>query len=198
MIKFNNVSLSFDELVICKDLSFELDQGDSLCLSGPSGKGKSSLLKLILGIIKPNAGTIYIDGFELNSDHVNEIRNEIVWLPQNIHLPVNSGKELTDLLDLNDYQYQLYQSYLDKLGIPSNGKEKLFTEISGGQKQRLVLAACLSLDKPILLLDEPVSALDDQSIDLFIDVVNSLEGKTIVSTSHNMKWLKHCTRVIEL
>ena len=198
MIKFNNVSLSFDELVICKDLGFELNQGDSLCLSGPSGKGKSSLLKLILGIIKPTSGNIYIDGLELNPDHINEIRNKIIWLPQNIHLPVNSGKELIELLDLNKHQDQLYHSYLDKLGVPVNGKERFFNQVSGGQKQRIVLAACLSLDKPILLLDEPVSALDDQSIDLFIDVINSLGDKTIVSTSHNMKWLKHCSRVIEL
>ncbi|MCT4601424.1 MAG: ATP-binding cassette domain-containing protein [Marinifilum sp.] len=198
MIKFNNVSLKFDELVICEDLSFELNQGESLCLSGPSGKGKSSLLKLILGIIKPNSGQVSINGLELNEMYIGEIRKQIIWLPQNIHLPVNSGNELLDLLDCDQNNQNLYHSYLDQLGIPVNGKDKLFTEVSGGQKQRIVLAACLSLDKPILLLDEPVSALDDQSIDLVIDVINSLKDKTIVSTSHNMKWLKHCSRIIEL
>jgi ABC-type Mn2+/Zn2+ transport system ATPase subunit len=135
---------------------------------------------------------------ELNSNNTQKIRNKMVWLPQNIHLPVNSGKELTELLDFNENNKQLYKNYLQQLGITNQIEEKLFTEVSGGQKQRIVLAACLSLEKPILLLDEPVSALDDQSIDQFIDVISTLKDKTIVSTSHNMKWLKHCSNVVEL
>lgn len=198
MIKFENVNLSFDELIICENLNFLVKEGDSLCLSGPSGKGKSSLLKLILGIIKPISGKIFIDGKELNPDHIAEIRQKIMWLPQNIHLPVNSGRELTELLEFKPKNLELYHLYLDQLGISKNGKEKLFTEVSGGQKQRMVMAACLSLDKPILLLDEPVSALDDDSIDLFIDVMNGLKGKTIVSTSHNKKWMDHCSSIIKL
>ncbi|NOU58688.1 ABC transporter ATP-binding protein [Marinifilum caeruleilacunae] len=198
MIKFENVSLRFGELVICENLSFDLDQGGSLCLSGPSGKGKSSLLKLILGIIKPDSGKIFIDGKELNATNIFDARKKIVWLPQNIHLPVNSGKELTELLDFQSENLELYHHYLDQLGIASNGKEKLFTEVSGGQKQRMVMAACLSLDKPILLLDEPVSALDDDSIDQFIHVINGLKGKTIVSTSHNKRWIEQCSSIIKL
>lgn len=198
MIEFDSISLKFTDLIICDKLSFSVKKGETLCLSGPSGKGKSSLLKLLLGILKPDSGKIIVDGMELNSNNTQKIRNKMVWLPQNIHLPVNSGKELTELLDFNENNKQLYKNYLQQLGITYQIEEKLFTEVSGGQKQRIVLAACLSLEKPILLLDEPVSALDDQSIDQFIDVISTLKDKTIVSTSHNMKWLKHCSNVVEL
>jgi ABC-type multidrug transport system ATPase subunit len=198
MIEFDSISLKFTDLIICDKLSFSVKKGETLCLSGPSGKGKSSLLKLLLGILKPDSGKIIVDGMELNSNNTQKIRNKMVWLPQNIHLPVNSGKELTELLDFNENNKQLYKNYLQQLGITNQIEEKLFTEVSGGQKQRIVLAACLSLEKPILLLDEPVSALDDQSIDQFIDVISTLKDKTIVSTSHNMKWLKHCSNVVEL
>ncbi|WP_421919117.1 ATP-binding cassette domain-containing protein [Marinifilum sp.] len=198
MIEFDNVSLKFDELVICENLSFHLNQGESLCLSGSSGKGKSSLLKLILGIIQPISGRILIDGQELNTINISDARSKMIWLPQNTNLPVNSGKELIELLDLNTENRKLYHSYLDQLGISAIAKEKLFSEISGGQKQRMVMAACLSTDKPILLLDEPVSALDDESIDRFIKLISALKGKTIISASHNQKWINECSRIIEL
>lgn len=198
MIKFDNVCLRFSELVICENLNFEVKEGESFCLSGPSGKGKSSLLKLMAGIILPDKGHIYIKGEKLNADNIEEQRKLISWLPQNVHLPVDSGNELSDLLQLNEDQVQLYHDYLKRLGIMNGEQERSFTQISGGQKQRIVLAASLSLHKPVVLLDEPTSALDEESIDLLIDLVKSLKDRTIISTSHNSKWVENCTNVFEL
>lgn len=198
MIKFDNVSLKFSDQVICEKLNFDVKRGESFCLSGPSGKGKSSLLKLMLGIVSPDSGDIYIDNRKLAPNNVEELRKQMSWLPQNVHLPVDSGQELIDLLQLNEKQVEMFKHYLQQLEIKNGEQERGFTEISGGQKQRIVLAASLSLQKPIVLLDEPTSALDEESIDLLIKLIKSLKDRTIVSTSHNGKWIESCTNVFEL
>lgn len=198
MIKCSNINLSFPQQVICEDLSFEIGIGESVCFSGPSGKGKSSLLKMLMGFLLPQAGKIVVDGLELNSQNIEMIRSNMLWLPQNINLPVDSGSELIDLLQMNEEQKENFRSFLHQLDVLSCGENNQFTEISGGQKQRIVMAACLSLDKPILLLDEPVSALDDHSIDLLFCTLDSLKNTTIISTSHNEKWMNYCNRTIKL
>lgn len=198
MIKCEKINLRFPKQVICKNLSFQVLRGESICLSGPSGKGKSSLLKVLMGFLLPQSGTIQIDGTELNSNTITAIRDKMIWLPQNSNLPVDSANELVDLLQMKSEHVDSFQFFMDCLGVGDCGDDKSFAEISGGQKQRIVLAACLSLDKPIILLDEPVSALDDHSIDLLFDTLDSLPNKTIVSTSHNKKWINYCNRTIEL
>ncbi|MBI9059906.1 MAG: ATP-binding cassette domain-containing protein [Labilibaculum sp.] len=198
MIKCKNINLSFPQQVICEDLSFEIATGEFICFSGPSGKGKSSLLKMLMGFLLPQSGEIEIDGLELNSENIEMIRSSMIWLPQNINLPVDSGSELMELLQMNEEQKESFRSFLDQLGVLACGEENSFTEISGGQKQRIVMAACLSLNKTILLLDEPVSALDDHSIDLLFATLDSLKNTTIISTSHNEKWINYCNRSIKL
>lgn len=198
MIKCENLSLSFPKQVICENLSFTVKAGESICFSGPSGKGKSSLLKVLMGFIGPQAGRIQIDGLELNSDTIDTIRDRIAWLPQNSNLPVDSADELIELLLLNTKQAESFHHFLDLLDVKDSAGKKSFMEISGGQKQRVVMAACLSLDTPLLFLDEPVSALDDHSIDLLFSALDGLSNKTIVSTSHSKKWIDYCTKIIEL
>lgn len=198
MIRCENLSLKIKEHVICKDLCFHLKQGESLCFSGESGKGKTSLLKMIMGILIPNSGKLTINGLELSSANLNEIRNQIAWLPQNINLPVNSTNELIHFLNFNKQNIEIFTSCCDKLGVRKVGKLKAFNEISGGERQRILIATCLSMNKPILCLDEPTSALDNHSIDLLIDLLNNFNKLTILSTSHNSKWIKHCNRNISL
>ena len=197
MLEFDRISLSFPNQQICTELSFSVKKGDILCFSGPSGRGKTSLLKLIMGILQPDSGKIVIDNLQLSAQNLPLLRGKMIWLPQNVNLPVNSEQELLNLLELNENQINLYNHYMMELGM-KDGNQKLFSELSGGEKQRMVLAACLSLDRPILLLDEPVSALDDHTIDLFIGVIKTLKNKTIVSTSHNKKWLEHCNQIVKL
>lgn len=198
MIKCKNINFSFPQQSICQDLNFEIREGESICFSGASGKGKSSLLKMLMGFLIPQSGSIHIDNLELCKENIEQIRRKMLWLPQNTNLPVNSGSDLIDLLQMNGNQKENFRLFLDQLGVLDCGEKNHFSEISGGQKQRIVTAACLSLNKPILLLDEPVSALDNTSIDLLFETLNSLKNTTIVSTSHNQKWMNYCNRIITL
>lgn len=198
MIECENLSLKIQEQVICENLCFHLKQGESLCFSGESGKGKTSLLKMLMGILIPDSGKLIINGLDLCSYNINKIRSQVAWLPQNVNLPVNSMTELIHFLNFNKQNIETFDSYCEKLGLRKVGRLNKFNEISGGERQRILIAACLSMNKPILCFDEPTSALDNYFIDLLIKLLNDISGLTILSSSHNAKWINHCNRNISL
>jgi polar amino acid transport system ATP-binding protein/putative ABC transport system ATP-binding protein len=197
MIELRNIFLSFQETTVFNDFSFSVEKGENVCISGPSGKGKSSVLKMIQGYLLPDRGEIMVGGLVLNKPNIKSIRSQVAYVPQNIHLPVATGKELLALIG-NERKESLAVSFLEQLGLPSTMIERPFDEMSGGQKQRIVIAVCLSLEREILLLDEPTAFLDDESILKLIDVVNCLEDTTVVSASHNKKWSNAAGEVIYL
>ncbi|WP_010422463.1 ABC transporter ATP-binding protein [Anaerophaga thermohalophila] len=197
MIELRNIFLSFQETIVFNDFSFFVKKGENICISGPSGKGKSSVLKMIQGYLLPDSGDIFVGGLVLDKHNIKSIRSQLAYVPQNIHLPVATGKELLALIG-NERKESLAVSFLEQLGLPSTMIERPFDEMSGGQKQRIVIAVCLSLEREILLLDEPTASLDDESILKLIDVVNCLEDTTVVSASHNKKWSNAAGEVIYL
>ncbi|TFF87899.1 MAG: ABC transporter ATP-binding protein [Promethearchaeota archaeon] len=197
MIQFEDVYLSFDNGVVFNNLSFSIKTGKNACIAGPSGSGKSSALKIIQGYLVPRQGKVLVKGLPLNKKKVKEIRTKIAYVPQNINLPVANGKELTNLIGYST-NFEVIENYLKQLGLPEDMFLRSFDQMSGGQKQRIIIAVCLSLKREILLLDEPTSSLDDKSIDKLIAVINDLNNVTVVSASHNPKWIKAMDQVIYL
>lgn len=149
------------------------------------------------GYLLPNKGEIHLHGLLLNEKNIQEIRKKIVWIPQNINLPVDHGLELMKLMEISSHQ-PLVESFLEQLGLENSMLSKNFNEISGGQKQRVIMAICLSLDKEIIMMDEPTSSLDEDSIQLLIHCLKSLKNKTIISASHNSTWMKSTDQIIAL
>ena len=198
MIEFKKVSLAFGEQEICKDLDLQIKKGECFCFVGGSGKGKSSLLKMLMGILSPSSGSISINQIELTDGTCHQIRNLMSWLPQNVNLPVENSAELQALLCLQPDEVRRYHDYLQALEISPQTEQKNFQELSGGQKQRILLAACLCQDKEILLLDEPGSALDEQTVELLLQLIQSIENKTIISVSHNPQWIRACNQTYQL
>ena len=197
MIQLENVQLSFDGKVILKDLSFHVEKGRNVCVSGPSGIGKSSILRMLQGYIIPDAGHILVGGVLLTKDTVKDIRSEMAYVPQNINLPVYSGVELMALL-LLESRTELIEHYIEELGLEKEMTQRSFDEISGGEKQRIIISVCLSLGRKILLLDEPTSSLDDESIGRIIKVIRNLSDVTVVSASHNPEWIRAMDYSIDL
>lgn len=197
MIKCERINLRFGDKIIFDDLNIVIKKGEHLCISGASGKGKSTFLRLLQGYVIPDAGTITINETILTPVNIRALRKQMAWIPQNINLPVHNGMELITMLQLND-KLQNILSIADRLGLEKDLISQDFLKISGGQKQRLIIAICLAMDKEILIMDEPTAALDSESIHKLAHYIGELNGKTIVSASHNPIWLESAKNVYSL
>ncbi len=197
MIKIYNIYLSFDDKVIFKNFSAKISKNEHVCFSGQSGKGKSTLLKIIQAYVIPQNGEIKINGIALTPENVKYLRGLMSYVPQNVNLPVENLTDLISLIGAKNYEKNIFE-LLEFLKISHKEALKPFDKLSGGEKQRIIIACCLSLNKQIILMDEPTSGLDNESLNIIIDLVKNLKNKTIVSVSHNPIWLKSCDKVIEL
>ncbi len=197
-IRFENVSKSFGPLKVLDGVSFEVPSGTALCILGRSGTGKSVTIKQLIGLIKPDAGRIYVEGEDvtgMNPAALSRIRRRIGFLFQysalfdsisvgeNVAFPLRRHTALKDR-EIRD----LAKKKLARVGLHGI-YDKMPSQISGGMQKRVGLARALALDPPILLADEPSSGLDpitSQEIDeLLLDLKHS-DGTTMVVVTHNI------------
>lgn len=197
MIDCQHISLSFKEKQLFSDFQLQVKQGEFIAISGDSGRGKTTFLKMLQGYVVPDEGSIKIKDKVLTDTNLSEIRKYITWIPQNVNLPVKNGKELIELLNITGNMPKI-KHLLIQLGLESDFIMRSFQKISGGQKQRVIMAICLSLDKPIVLMDEPTSSLDEGAIELLLHTIKAMKGTTFITASHNVTWLNNADRIIDL
>jgi len=198
MISFENICLKFENEIVFSNFSMEILKGEKTGISGPSGSGKSSILKMIMGITIPDSGRISVNDMEVSPANIKEIRKLIAWIPQNINLPVDNAAELLNLLNIERENKDKFFEYLYKTGISPEIAVKRFSEVSTGQKQRIVIAASLALERVILLIDEPTSALDSMAAEKLASLILSKDHITVVSASHDPVWNNSLQRIIKL
>ena len=116
MISCENISLSYNGNAIFHNFNLDIARGQKIGLSGKSGKGKTTLLKLLQGHVVPQQGQTYIDTIELKPSTIHQIRKYISWIPQNINLPVNNGHELLRLMNAEAGK-DLAVEFLTQLGL---------------------------------------------------------------------------------
>lgn len=191
MLKLTDVTWLYQHLPMRFTLSVR--QGELIAVLGPSGAGKSTLLNLVAGFLHPANGSITIAGHD--HTHTPPSRRPVSMLFQEnnlfTHLTVrqNIGLGLHPGLRLNAEQQQKLNSIAGQMGI-SDLLERLPGELSGGQRQRVALARCLVRDQPILLLDEPFSALDPalrQEMLLLVKEVCERQQLTMLMVSHSVE-----------
>ena len=202
IISINNLAKSFKNILAVKNISFKIYKGTIIGLLGPNGCGKSTTIGMILGLIKPSAGTVIINGqnIEYNRTKLLEKMNFIspyVELPKKLSVEENLKVygRLYGVENLNDKISDL----MEKLNLTEFRKRKT-GELSSGQKNRVSLAKTLINDPEILLLDEPTASLDPDVGDYvrgFIENYASTKGATILLASHNMNEVERlCTEVM--
>ena len=196
MIEFRNVEHSFEGKMLFSGLSFSVEEGKHVCLKGGSGKGKTTLLNMVLGFEKPDKGEIVLNGMILTDKNQDGFRQQLVYLPQNVNLSAENGLELLDWMERNSIISQVKRN-LDFLGLTGEFIEKPFEILSGGEKQRVLLAICFGLPGKVLVLDEPTSALDEASVNKVVEYVRK-SNRTIISTSHNPIWVGQADKLIEV
>ena len=197
MISFENVTLKYFTGSIFENLSFSVKAGSKACITGPSGTGKSSILKMIQGYVIPHGGIVQVGGMVPGRDPVKDIRSRIAYVPQDVNLPVANAMELMSMLNVS-FKRQSVESFMRLLGVDKGFFVRRFDQMSGGQKQRVVIAVCLSLDRDIILLDEPTSSLDDDAVHKLMNVIMGLKDKTVVSSSHHHEWVTAMEQEVRL
>ena len=173
MIRLDNVFLADDALPMTFDL--QVAAGERIAIVGPSGAGKSTLLNLIAGFVLPTQGNIWLNGENHTRSAPYERPVSMLFQENNLfpHLSVqqNLALGLKTSLKLTTLEQDQIERVADAVGLTSF-LSRLPNSLSGGQKQRVALARCLLRDKPILLLDEPFSALDPE---LRMDMLNLID-----------------------
>ena len=197
IISLKSINLQMQDNSLFKQFDLTVFEAENSCIAGPSGKGKSSLLKLFQGYLLPQSGIVEICGYKLSPDTVQQIRSQIAYVPQNIHLPVKNGVELLAMIAA-ERKANSAKNFLQMLGMEAEMLHRSFDEMSGGQKQRVVIAVCLSLERKLLLLDEPTVSLDEESITHLIKCITALKNTTVISASHNDQWMAAAQKIIQL
>jgi spermidine/putrescine transport system ATP-binding protein len=188
-----NVSKNFGQTHVLKKISFDIKKGEFFSLLGPSGCGKTTLLRIIAGFEYPTTGIVYLDGTNVlpipaNKRHVNTVFQNYALFPhlsvfENIAFPLRL-KKITD----NEIKHEV-AACLDLVKLPSETR-KFPAQLSGGQKQRVAIARAL-INKPrVLLLDEPLSALDAklrQHMLIELDAIHDKIGITFIYVTHDQQ-----------
>ncbi len=205
ILKIEKLSLKFGKKIILDDFDLELNRGQILGLLGPNGAGKSTLFNLIIGLIKPNSGSIIINSEKANKFpiYIRAKKFQIGFVPQNggyFHdLTVYENLKAISEISLNDMDLidKKINALIAKFELDNirNVKADL---LSGGQKKKLVIAMALISDPKILLLDEPFAALDIMTIKMLQEIIVNLQntvGVSIILCDHQARDLLNCVDV---
>lgn len=200
MIEFKNINLRFNDKIIFEDFNLKIDKNEKVIFNSPSGKGKSILLKMLLGFVRPDSGEIFIDGKKLDKQTIKELRKKIAYVSQGVELKKISVKQFFDeIFELKNNKHQnislkMIKETLINLRLNDKIIYKNIKDISGGEKQRVALTAMLLLDKEILILDEVTSALEKDLKKKIVDYILNLE-KTVLAISHDEEWLEQESKI---
>jgi polar amino acid transport system ATP-binding protein len=195
-LRATNLSKSFDGQIVLRDVNLDLDQVHTLALIGPSGGGKSTLLRIIAGLEKPDSGTLFLDDREIiyrekelmaHRRTVGTVFQAFNLFPhltalQNITLPLEKVHQHNPA-----EARQIAEAILERFGLSEHG-QKPPAQLSGGQRQRIAIARAISIKPKLLLFDEPTSALDPEMTAEVLEVIEELreEGRDLVLVTHQM------------
>ena len=207
IIRVENIHKSYGKDEILKGISLDIAEGEVVVIIGPSGTGKSTLLRCINQLTIPNSGKVWVDGVELTDPKVdiNKSRRHIGFVFQDFNLfnhlnalgNVSIGLKLVLGMPAEKAKEKALME-LKRVGLEQ--KADLYPgQLSGGQKQRVAIARALAMDPRVMLFDEPTSALDPELIGEVLEVMKKLaqEGMTMVCVTHEMGFAREvASRII--
>lgn len=192
LISLKQVTVRFDDIIALADVNLDIPEGCSLAVIGPNGGGKTTLLKLIAGLIKPDSGKVTYHGLS---------RTHIGYVPQEITADDSFPVSALDVVLMGRYPLlgiirrpgkrdrQIASTMLDRVGLAALAKRHMGS-LSGGQKQRVAIARALASEPKLLLLDEPTSGADVEAKDKFYTLIRNLKEEldlSVVIASHELQ-----------
>lgn len=200
MIEIKHLRKEYESVTPIEDLSVTINDGDVISLIGPSGTGKSTLIRCINLLERPTSGQVFLDGREITAKgyDLRKARQKMGMVFQSFnlfgHLTVIENLMVAPMKLLGRSRQEAYDTAMDHLyRVGMAGKALSFPdELSGGQKQRAAIARTLCMDPEVILLDEPTSALDPTMIAEVQDVIKDLSksGKTMIIVTHEMEFAR--------
>jgi ABC-type multidrug transport system fused ATPase/permease subunit len=204
-ITIKKLSFGYGNNIIIKNISLNIKAGEKIAITGSSGNGKSTLIKLLMGYYKVEDNMILIDDIDVNKYELNNLRTQISYVNQNTKLfnstiieNIKYGTNMTDKdviqiindIGINSLYSNLEHGYNSKVGI---GGDKL----SGGQRQMIHILRCFGKNNKIMILDEPTSSIDVYTKSLIMKAITKLSKKcTLIIITHDKELLKLVERVV--
>jgi iron complex transport system ATP-binding protein len=211
LMQLENISFAYETSPVIKDLSISVREQDVIGLIGPNGSGKSTLLKIMAGMLKPNSGSILFKNLWLSNINKKEFAQSVSWIPQ--EHPMVFPFKVSDVVLMGRHPYLSPLSFESKNDfeiahhamestMTSQFADRYFNEISGGEKQRVMIASALAQNPEIMLLDEPTAALDLKYQIQILTILKKLnvdKKMTLVMAMHDLNLAsKFCNRLLLL
>lgn len=197
-LEVKNLSFSYMDGFVLQGITFSVARGDMLALLGPNGSGKTTLLKLACGLFSPRQGEIRLEGRSLYSLRRREIARQVAVMPQQFHMPFAFTAREVVMLGRTPFLRPLSEeSREDRLAVAeamefagvSSWAHRPFSELSGGERQKVILAMALAQAPKLLFLDEPTAHLDINHQVEILEVIRRLNrerGLTVVAAMHDL------------
>jgi ATP-binding cassette subfamily C protein len=210
-VEFSNVSFSYtnsDKEFLLKNINFTINVNETTAIIGSSGAGKSTILDLLMGLMLPNSGNIYVDNTPIQSGNIKAWRREIGYVPQEPYLLNDTIRNnvLLGKLDATEEEIidalKLSSAY-EFISNMEEGIETVISErgqrLSGGERQRIALARALVHKPSVLILDEATNAIDSGNETKIFDAVENLHRKlTVIIISHRDSTVNRADRILKL
>ncbi|MDN6246496.1 MAG: ABC transporter ATP-binding protein/permease, partial [Corynebacterium casei] len=205
-ISFDSVSFSYDgKTPVLEDVSFDVQPGTKTALVGPSGGGKSTTLALMERFYDPTAGTIYLGDQDMSELSRESVRAQVGYVEQEAAILAGTVRENLKLANFQVTDEECWAT-LDQVNLrdrfeDSEGLDTILGDrgvsLSGGQRQRLALARMLLMDSPILVLDEPTSAVDSHNEQLILDAIAAAGAdKTVIIVAHRLSTVTDADQIL--
>jgi len=204
-IRFRNVTFGYDGAPVLKDVTFDVARRDFVCVVGPNGGGKTTLLKLVLGLLEPKSGTVRV-----LDDSPAGARKLVGYMPQRVSLDPAFPVNVLDVVLMGRLRktrrFGPYSAsdkaaameMLREVGLTESASRS-FAALSGGQRQRVLIARALACEPELLLLDEPTANLDVAVEQEFYDLLKRLNEEkrvTVVVVSHDLSFVSSHVRTV--
>ncbi len=198
-IRFQNVYFSYNDVKVLEDVSFHIHEGEFVTIVGPNGTGKTTILKLILGLIRPQKGKIEVFG-----GTPEESLYIVGYIPQNIDVDINfpiSVEKVVKMGLLNGFNKNLAKKEevetILKLTDTIDLRDRIYGTLSGGEKRRVLIARALISKPKLLLLDEPTANIDLRSENKLFSILEELKkSTTILIVTHDTGFVSEITDVV--
>ncbi len=197
IIRFDHVSKAYGDNEVLSDFSLDILKGEFLTVIGSSGSGKTTMLKMINGLLSPTSGTIYVEGKDISKENQTILRRNIGYVIQGIglfpHMTIRKNiAYVPELINGNDKARTraAVERLVDVVGLDHSMLDRYPAELSGGQQQRVGIARALAANPDILLMDEPFGAVDEITRKMLQQEIARIHEQlqvTIVFITHDIK-----------